>query len=402
MKLLEHQGKQLLNMVGIKIPPSILLNSKNNPDPLLLEKFLNKHKNIIFKAQVIGGGRKKAGLILEADSAQKRDGQIKKLYGSKYRGAPIDALLVEPKLDTKTEYFLSIVYDTIERRPMVLFSASGGIEIEKNTQAIITHYPSRVTTLTLREAQKLTKNKKLAGFLTKAYKAFIKFDCLNLEINPIIATNKGLLYAADAKITIDDAAVNRQKQFQDASDSDQSHQFSTKEMAARKIDQDDHRGVAGKTFIELTGDIAVLASGGGASLVAMDALIEAGGQPANYTEYSGNPPREKVRQLTEITLSKSTLNGCLVIGGVANFTDIFETLSGFAEGIKNLPIRPKYPIVVRRAGPHDQEAFAMLKKFASDYHLDITLFGKETPMSYAAKIMAEKAAAYKQYVRTNS
>jgi len=168
------------------------------------------------------------------------------------------------------------------------------------------------------------------------------------------------------------------------------------EIAARKIDQEDHRGVAGKTFVELDGDIAVLASGGGASLTSMDALIEAGGKPANYTEYSGNPPREKVRKLTKLTLSKEGLKGCLVIGGTANFTDIFDTLSGFVEGMQDLSELPKYPIVVRRAGPNDKQAFVMLEKFAKENDMDITLYGADVPMSYAAKIMAEKVEEAKK------
>ena len=90
--------------------------------------------------------------------------------------------------------------------------------------------------------------------------------------------------------------------------------------------------------MELDGDIAVLASGGGVSLTSMDALIQAGGKPANYVEYSGNPPRDKVKKLTIVTLSREGLNGCLVIGGTANFTDVFETLAGFKDGFEEIGV----------------------------------------------------------------
>jgi succinyl-CoA synthetase beta subunit len=85
----------------------------------------------------------------------------------------------------------------------------------------------------------------------------------------------------------------------------------------------------------------------------------------------------------------------LVIGGTANFTDIFETLSGFAEGLKVVKPKPNYPIVVRRAGPNDEKAFAMLKKLAAENDFDISLYGEETPMTLAAKLMAEKVKEHK-------
>ncbi len=395
MKLLEYKGKQLLKEADLAVPDSLLLKGKDF-DKKEYQKFLNKHQAVVIKAQVVGGGRKKAGLIFETTDYDSSLKQIEALFDKSYNKAAIESLLVEARLDKDKEFFLSILYDTIQRGPMVMFSNAGGIEIEENSSKISKYWPAKVAELIQEEALEITGESSLAEFLVKAYTAFIKFDCSHLEINPIILTKDGQLFAADAKLTIDDGAIARQELLAGVAETDQKTNFSEMELAARKIDQEDHRGVAGKTFVELDGDIAVLASGGGASLTSMDALIEAGGAPANYTEYSGNPPREKVRQLTKITLSKPGLNGCLIIGGTANFTDIFDTLSGVVEGMEDLPELPKYPIVIRRAGPRDQEAFNMIKKFAQKNKLDITLFGETTPMSYAAKVMAEKVEEYKK------
>lgn len=399
MKLLEYKGKQLLQEVGIKVPASILVNNKTYASLSYgkekYHQFFSDYGAAIVKAQVLGGSRQKTGVIFSATDYEKSLKQIEELYSRKYNNAVIDTLLIEEKLDIKQEYFLSILYDTWQRRPLVMFSASGGIEIENNEEHILKFYPKKVSELTKEEALEIAGNKELADFLVKAYQCFINFDCSHLEINPIILTVNGVLYAGDAKLTIDDGAVPRQEILTDVADTDEKTRYSPREIEARKIDLEDHRGVAGKTFVDLDGDIAILASGGGASLTCMDALIEAGGAPANYTEYSGNPPREKVAKLTKLTLEKEGLNGCLVIGGTANFTDIFETLSGFVDGLESLDQLPQYPIVIRRAGPRDDEAFAMLKKFAADKNLDITLFGEETPMSYAAKVMAEKVKEYK-------
>lgn len=407
MKLLEYKGKELLKSVGISVPSGILVDNKNYSHLSYYKdeyrKFLTTHNQVVIKAQVLGGGRKKVGLIIEADDYDKSLPEIDRLYSLRYHKALIDTLLIEEKLVVEKEFFASILYDTKTRRPMIMFSVAGGIDIEENTNGVFTAHPAEVGELTLNEATALIKQsnlsselaEELADFLVKLYRCFINYDCSHCEVNPIIKTSSGLV-AADAKVTVDDGAIVRHQALREISDTEEKTRFSELELEARRIDQEDHRGVAGKTFVEMDGDIAVLASGGGASLTAMDALIEAGGAPANYTEYSGNPSKEKVKKLTKVTLSKTGLNGCLVIGGTANFTDIFETLSGFIEGLQELSDLPKYPIIIRRAGPRDKEAFAMLKDFGQKSGLDLTLFGEETPISYAAKIAAEKVDLYKK------
>ena len=137
----------------------------------------------------------------------------------------------------------------------------------------------------------------------------------------------------------------------------------------------------------MDGNIAVLFSGGGASIANMDALLKTGLRPANYTEYSGNPPREKVYQLTKIVLSKPGLKGLWIAGGVANFTNIAETFNGITDALDE--IKPKFPIVVRRAGPHEDEGMRLMRECADRNNLNIKLFGKETSMSATAQILAD-------------
>ncbi|MFT4303778.1 MAG: ATP-grasp domain-containing protein [Candidatus Woesearchaeota archaeon] len=407
MRLTEHQGKQLLKSSGIKIPAGILTDNKSYVNLSFhkekYKEFFFEHSKVIIKAQVIGGKRKKQGLIEKADSYQDSLKIINEMYNKNYNNKPITSLLIEKQIQIKQEIFLAILYDGIERKPMILLSQKGGIDVEElNNKDNLTKF-----TISPKEGLHDYQARQIAydaGFennialnisliLKKVYNCFTKYDCKSLEINPLILTNDNMLIAGDAKIVIDDSAIARQDIFHDITETEDASFMSARELEARKIDYNDHRGTAGKTFVELDGDIAILASGGGASLTAMDALIQAGGNPANYTEYSGNPPKEKVKRLTEITLDKENLNGCLVIGGKANFTDIYETLSGFMEVV--IKLKPKYPIVIRRAGQRDKEAFEMIKKLAKEYSLDITLFGEETPMSKAAKIMAEKAKEYK-------
>lgn len=405
MKLLEYKGKELLKNCGIRIPPGIVVNNKSYAELSFYKNeyadFFFTHKKVIIKAQVTGGARKKNGLIEESENYDDSLRKIDELYKKKHNEMYINTLLIEKKLDIDKEYFISITYDTESRKPVIIFSAEGGVNVEETNNAIKSPI-SPNHGLKEFEARSIIKKEGVVGrdilqiseIMMKCFKCFQQYECRILEINPLIKTKDGLFYAGDAKITLDENAIPRLQEIAEFFDSDRTF-LSERESEARKIDINNYRGVAGKTFIELDGDIAVLASGGGASLACMDALIEAGGKPSNYAEYSGNPSKEKIKKLTEITLSKKGITGCLVIGGTANFTDIYETLSGFCEGLLFLNEKPKYPIVIRRAGPRDKEAFEMVRKFAEDNDFNIYLFGEETAMTEAVKLMVKKAEEYK-------
>ena len=410
MKLLEYKGKQLLKNVGIRIPPAVLTDNKSYVNLSYhknkFQEFFYEHKGVVIKAQIPYGYRKKHGLIKPSVSYSESLSIIDEMYNKEFMNHPISTLLIEKKLDVEEEYYLAVIYDTASRHPMIIFSREGGIDIEQvlETKHPNTYLVSILDGLQEYEAREIAINAGIKGrdifavakFIAQCYECFIKFDCKALEINPVIKANPGgLLFAGDAKITIDDNSVRRNDIFADVTSIEDRRLLTELEEDARRIDLHDHRGVAGKSFIELDGDIAILASGGGVSLTSMDALIQAGGKPANYTEYSGNPAREKVKKLTQVTLSKKGLNGCLVIGGTANFTDVYETLSGFADGLIELKEKPSYPIVVRRAGPGDDKAFEYLAKIRDKHNLNLFLYGEETPMSEAVKIMVSKVKEFK-------
>ena len=153
-------------------------------------------------------------------------------------------------------------------------------------------------------------------------------------------------------------------------------------------------GIAGKTYIDLDGNIGILASGGGASITAVDALLSYNKKPANYTEYSGNPSPEKVEALTRIVMSKQDLKGLFIVGAKANFTQIHETIGAIIKVIKEQ--KPCYPIVFRRAGPGDKEAKELVERTAKELNLDMEWYGEETPITVAAKKIAEKVERYQK------
>lgn len=394
MKLIEAEAKQLLRETGIAVP-DFLLAERGKEIPAI------KRYPVMLKAQTLMGGRGKAGLVKQAADDAELQQQVKALWEKAGDKKTFEALLIEPKLVAVHEYYVSVTFDTTLRSPVLVFSKFGGMEIEvvskRQPQAVLKRPIDPLKGMASFDFEQLfaaagVKNElqpMLREVMARMYDCFVKNDAEIVEINPLIETLQGgqpVLIAADAKISLDDTALFR-------------HDFpfprrtgfrelTKMEKEARAIDAESHRGVAGRTFLELDGDIAFMSSGGGASITCLDALISYGGRPANFVEYSGNPERDKVYKLTKLLLSKPGLRALWVVGPTANFTDIYETLGGIMDAIKE--IRPSYPIVIRRAGPRDTEAKAMVEVTAKELGLDLTFFGEEISMTESAKCLVDK------------
>lgn len=346
MKLLEHKGKELFEKYGIAVPKAILLRNPEAEVPLSFP--------VMLKSQVPTGDRKKKGGVVRVDQKEAFAPALKELFAKPIDGVVPETILVEEAVSFKQELYLSFSYDTDSRSPVLAVSSHGGSGIDTAklfpidlnvgvseqfvqeclASAHVTDVSTRKTALSL-------------------WELFEKEKVLLAEINPLFVTNEGVCFAGDSKVILDDNV---------ASPGD-------------------------RPFLDLPGDIAILASGGGASLLNLDILMHYGGNPANYVEYSGNPPASVVEELTIKVLSRPGLKGCWVVGGTANFTDIYETLLGFVQGLRQVSPKPTYPIVIRRDGPRQKEAFAMLKEVGEKEGYDFHLYGPETPMSESARVM---------------
>jgi citryl-CoA synthetase large subunit len=396
MKLKEFEAKQLLKSVEIPTSKGLVITSIG-----MIPEF---SQSKICKVQTIANGRGKAGGIKFVANTQDSTLFFEKFIGKKFLDETITEILLDEKIEISKELYLGILFDTSKRMPILVFSQEGGVEIEeiqKNTpEKIIKIDINYLEGITLGQIELITSNlpysnetkNQIKDIITKLYTCFKEFDCKMIEINPLIITPNNKVIAVDCVAVLDDDAKFRRKiEFPERTD----NRIATRrEIAAHKIDKDDHRGVAGKTFIDLDGDIAILTSGGGASMTLMDALIEYGGKPANFTEYSGNPPIEKVEKLTKIVLDKENISGLLVAGVIANFTDIAETLQGIVNVLKIQ--KPLFPIVIRRAGPNDEIAKIMLEKARQDFNLNIHYFDETVPLTKAAKIMVDLSNEYKK------
>jgi citryl-CoA synthetase large subunit len=377
MNLYEFEGKQLFIKHGIAVPRGVVL--RRGEDAKKAYEDLDV-KDVVVKAQVLSGKRGKNNGIKFCSSALEVEAAVREMFDTQIRGQYVAAVLVEEKLSILEEQYVSIVYDTNRKQPMVVYSCAGGMDIEDVADHKIKKFPldihEEVIDIDVPYAQKL-------------WDCFRAEDTRQVEINPLVKTTDGRFVAADAKVAIDDDAFYRHEERKNLEPRTMLGRLPTeRELAVKKIDEGEayYRGTAGK-YIEMDGDIAILFSGGGASIANMDALIKCGLKPANYTEYSGNPPREKVAALAKIVLSKPGLRGLWIAGGVANFTNIADTFAGIVDAIDE--VKPTYPIVVRRAGPSEEEGMQIMRECAERNNLHMELFGKEMSMSDSAKVLAE-------------
>lgn len=351
MKIFEYQGKEMLQKYGIEIPRFELV-AKHTRSVSLDVPF-------VLKSQVASGDRKRKGGILFVEDKESFEQCKEQLFQTAIDGTFPDVLLAEEKVAAEKELYCSFSYDTETRTPVVSLAERGGSGVANaNTYPVdLTWGFPEFFARDVLVRSRIPLSSQLVQTILLMWEVFSKEQVLLLEINPLFQLGDGRCVAGDAKIVLDDAIADP--------------------------------GL--RPFLDLGGDIAVLASGGGASLVNLDALIHYGGRPANYVEYSGNPPASVVDELTAKVFSKPGLKGCWVVGGTANFTDIYETMLGFAQGLRKIQPKPLFPIVIRRDGPRQKEAFAMLKEFGEKEGYDFHLFGPETPMSESARIIVELA-----------
>jgi succinyl-CoA synthetase beta subunit len=407
MRLFEFEGKLLFRKTGIRVPSGQVID--RNTDLAALDDQVWPR---VVKAQALKGGRGKAGAILFPGNKKELRKAVESLLGSSLFGEEVTRVLVEDKVEIDREYYLAITYRG--DLPAVIFSRQGGVEVEEISRTrpsgvvmepidISAGLDSRQAHAILSRAGIREDVEELTDIMLKLYKCFFSNDALLAEINPLARSSEGLFIALDAKVELDDEARFRQKTLTLPERRDYSRHTSDLELRALKNDQMDTRGAAGRMFYEIPdGDILILASGGGTSSEALDSIYLHGGRPAVFTEYSGNPTAEKVKGLAKIALSyPGKIHGVWVVGGRANFTDIYETLvNGILTGIRETPdFDRRTPIVIRRAGLRDMEAFNALRHIRDNEKYTIFLRGMETSIGESARLLIHHANNYRRVLK---
>ncbi|MDD4586657.1 succinate--CoA ligase subunit beta [Aminobacterium sp. EBM-42] len=352
MKLYEFQGKELFARCGIPVPKRRLVRSFEDLETL--------DAPLVLKSQVLSGGRGKAGGVVVCDDIASLVQEGKRLIGSSLKGERVLALLAEEKVDILQEYYLSFVIDGELKKPLIIASATGGMEIEK----VAEEEPEKILKLSFdplagpsdyhfrRIADFLSLRnelKDLRKVLRAMYALFNQYDASLIEINPLVKTSAGLI-ALDSKINLDDDAEFRQKEiFQEF----QEQQNVIQQNNAKAKDE----GTI--TYVPLDGNIGMISDGAGTGMLSLDLIRDFGGEAADFCEMGGLTSPDVMYQAMETVFNRATkeLKSLLVIliGG-------FNRMDEMAEGI----IRYKndhglsVPLFVRLCGTMETEGKKMM------------------------------------------
>jgi len=360
MKLQEYQAKQILHDIGLPVPQGEVVTSPEGARAVA-ERL---GKRVVVKAQVLMGGRGKAGGIKLANTPDEAEQVARDLLGKRLispqnpQGMIVEKVLVEEAINIAKEFYIGITVDRTSQRNALMVSQYGGMDIEE----VAATHPDAIATVEIDPFIGLTDYKarealygagfdteltrKLTPILHGLYRAYLACDANLAEINPCALTAEGQVVAADAKMTIDDNALFRQKRL--AAYQEESAEDPIEAEAQR-------RGVA---YVRLGGDIGIIGNGAGLVMCTVDEVARAGGRPANFLDIGGGAKAEQVRNAVEIVLMDPNVKGLLfnIFGGITRGDEVAR---GILDALQAMDIH--IPIVVRLTGTHAEEGLALLQ-----------------------------------------
>ncbi len=388
MDLLEYQGKQLFARHGLEV-------SDGRPVTTVEDAVAAANEigyPVVVKAQVLIGGRGKAGGVkLADDEAQARE-HAQNILGLDIKGHIVRTLWIEHASDIATEYYASVLLDRSAKQPMVMFSVEGGVEIEQvaeqSPEKLVRHHVDALRGLSREEAIDIAKEggadedvvEGVADALVALYEVWLQEDATLAEINPLIVTPPSpdhgttpgeggqggsgrRVKALDAKVSLDGNALYRHPENQGLSDSE------NEDPIERKAKEQ------GVQYVALDGDIGILGNGAGLVMSTLDVVAQAGGAPANFLDAGGGSDAGKVKQAVELILANDKVKAVLfnIFGGITRCDEVAKGLiAAFAD------IKPTVPFVVRLDGTNDVQGRELLQEAA-------------LPNVHAAKTMNEAA-----------
>lgn len=387
MKVLEFEAKALLAEQGLPTPAGQV--AAHPAEAAAVASGLGAP--VVVKAQVPASGRMKAGGIRFADTPAAAAEAASELLRQAVRGFRVEAVLVEARVPAVAEVYAGVTYDAETQSAVLLASRAGGIEVESSHQLVCR--PFSVTTPVpdyvgreLAEALGLEGRAlvQFAGLVTRLARCFVRWDAVLLEVNPLLLDGQGQWWLADAHLELDDEAAYRQAALlarlpASLAFRDQRSDF---ERRAAEIDSADHRGVAGR-LVPFGGNLGLLIGGGGASLTIMDAVFDAGLDPANYCEIGGNPSVWKIKELTKLILTQPKVDRLAVIMNVVSNTRVDLVARGVIKGILELGREPREVVAAFRVpGSWETEGQAVLRRYG------VRAFGRETTLDQAVEASA--------------
>jgi succinyl-CoA synthetase beta subunit len=376
MDLYEYQGKQLFARFGIPVSEGKLASTPEEARAVAEEL----GGQVVVKAQVLTGGRGKAGGIKLADSPEEAAQVAEEILGLDIRGHVVGKVLVEKASDIAKEYYLSITFDRGEKKGLLMLTTEGGVDIEEvaerspdalarlHVDPLIGFQPFQARWLCFTAGVgDPDEQKQVIGLVGRLYDAFVGADAMLCEINPLIVTPEGEVKALDSKFTVDDNALFRHPDIAEMRDLDAGD---PQERLARE---------KGVTYVKLDGEIGILGNGAGLVMSTLDVIAQVGGRPANFCDLGGGGDAEGVVDALEVITSDAQVKGILfnIFGGI---TRCDEVARGILEALDRMTI--ELPVVVRLDGTNAEEGRAMLVDAAPP-----NLHVEETMLSAAERVV---------------
>jgi succinyl-CoA synthetase beta subunit len=360
MDLLEYQGKQLFARHSLEVSDGRAVTTVE--DAVAAANEIGYP--VVVKAQVLIGGRGKAGGVkLASDEAEARE-HATNILGLDIKGHIVRTLWIEHASDIATEYYASVLLDRSAKQPMVMFSVEGGVEIEQvaeeSPEKLIRHHVDALKGLSREEAVEIATTGGadadviggVADSLVALYEVWLQEDATLAEINPLIVTPERKVKALDAKVSLDGNALYRHPGNQGLSDSENEDPI---ERRAKE---------QGVQYVALDGDIGILGNGAGLVMSTLDVVAQAGGEPANFLDAGGGSDAGKVKQAVELILANDKVKAVLfnIFGGITRCDEVAKGLiAAFGDiGAGGDPI----PFVVRLDGTNDVEGRRLLEEAA--------------------------------------
>ena len=354
MRLHEYQAKQIFSRHNIPTPQGQVTNNADSVR-LIAESIGD---GCVIKAQVLSGGRGKAGGIRVAKTSREARELATNMMGVSIHGMKVHRVLVEEAIKFKRELYLAITIDRENATPIIIASSAGGIDIEDTYES----KPESVIRIPIDPliGVRSFHAQQLSGFLdipiklerdfcnvvTALWDIFSKFDALLIEINPLVISESQHILALDAKLEIDDSALFRHPDVAEMRDLDIEDELETE---ARKF---------GLSYIRMEGEVGCLVNGAGLAMTTMDLIQAAGGKPANFLDIGGGATAEKVAAALRIMLSDTKIKSVLVniFGGITRCDEV-------AKGILTVKkeLKKHIPMIVRLQGTNADIAALLLK-----------------------------------------
>jgi succinyl-CoA synthetase beta subunit len=368
MDLYEYQGKQLFGRFGIPVSDGRLATTPAEARAAAEEL----GGQVVVKAQVLVGGRGKAGGIKLAEGPADVEQKAKGILGMDIRGHVVRKVWIEKASEIAKEYYLSVTFDRGEKKPLFMLTAEGGVDIEEvaatKPEALARLHVNPLEGYQPYQGRRLIyqagiedpgEQKQVLAIIGKLYECFVASDAMLCEINPLIVTPEGQVRALDSKFTVDDNALYKHAdiaQMRDVAAADPLEAFAREK---------------GVTYVKLDGDVGILGNGAGLSMSTVDVVAHVGGRPANFCDLGGGGDAQGVVDALEVITRDPDVQSIFfnIFGGI---TRCDEVARGILQALEQMTI--EHPIVVRLDGTNAEEGRRLLQEAAPpNLHAEATM-----------------------------